>query len=77
MSNALAYTDSEIKAEFSDRANYFSLMLEVSRCKNTGYQKAWCNYARNVMVVLGYPGETATWSDDQTINYAQNIVAMG
>jgi hypothetical protein len=77
MSNALAYTDSEIKAEFSDRANYFSLMVEVARCKNTRYQKAWCNYARNVMVVLGYPAVTATWSDDQTINYAQNIVAMG
>jgi hypothetical protein len=77
MSKALPNLDSEIKAEFSDSANYFSLMLEVARCKNTGYQKAYCNYARKVMLVLGYPGVTATWSDDQTINYAQNIVAMG
>jgi hypothetical protein len=29
------------------------------------------------MIVLGYPAVTASWSDEQTINYAQNIVMIG
>jgi hypothetical protein len=30
-----------------------------------------------MMVVIGYPADTASWNDEQTIRYAQNIVAMG
>jgi hypothetical protein len=77
MSRIAPETDSEIKAEFSDRYNYFSFMTMVAQSKGRSSQKAVCAYARRMMVVLGYPAETATWSDDQTINYAQNIVMMG
>ena len=70
-------TDLEIRTEFSDRYNYFSFMTMVAQCKNRASQKAVCAYARRMMVVLGYPAETATWDDAQTINYAQNIVMMG
>lgn len=77
MSQALPQSDAEIRTEFSDRANYFSLMCAVNNARGGAYEAAWSRYARRVMVVLGYPAVTASWSDEQTINYAQNIVAMG
>ena len=77
MSRSTPTTPAEIKAEFADRSNYFAFMCAVADSKNTPVQKAWCSYARKVMIVMGYPSETATWSDEQTINYAQNIVMMG
>lgn len=77
MSQALPQSDADIRSEFSDRANYFSLMCAVNNARGGAYEAAWCRYARRVMVVLGYPAETASWGDKQTINYAQNIVMMG
>jgi len=73
----LPETETEIRAEFADRGNYFALMCAVNDSRGTTDQRAWCAYARKAMIALGYPIATATWSDDQTINYAQNIVAMG
>lgn len=77
MSRIPPETDADIKAEFSDRYNYFSFMTMVAQIKGRPSQKAVCAYARRMMVVIGYPAVTATWSDEQTINYAQNIVMMG
>lgn len=77
MSRELPTTETEIRTEFADRYNYFTLMRMVSESRGSSDQRGWCSYARKVMVTLGYPSETATWSDEQTINYAQNIVAMG
>ena len=77
MSQALPQSDADIRSEFSDRANYFYLMCAVNNARGGAYEAVWCRYARRVMVVLGYPAETASWGDKQTINYAQNIVMMG
>jgi len=77
MSRTTPTTPAEIKAEFSDRSNYFAFMCAVADSRGTPVQKAWCSYARKVMVTLGYPEVTASWSDEQTINYAKNIVVMG
>ncbi len=77
MSQALPQTETEIRNEFSDRANYFSLMCAVNNARGGQYAAAWCRYARRVMLTLGYPAETANWSDEQTLRYAQNLVAMG
>jgi hypothetical protein len=77
MSQTLPQTDSEIRNEFSDRGNYFSLMCAVNNARGGAYEAAWCRYARRVMLVLGYPAETASWDDARTIMYAQNIVMMG
>ena len=77
MSQNLPQTEAEIRTEFTDRGNYFFLMCAVNDARGGAYQAAWCRYARRVMLTLGYPAETASWSDEQTINYAQNIVAMG
>lgn len=77
MSRIPPETDADIKAEFSDRYNYFSFMTMVAQSKGRSSQKAVCAYARRMMVVIGYPAVTATWDDEQTIRYAQNIVAMG
>jgi hypothetical protein len=77
MSRTTPTTPAEIKAEFADRSNYFAFMCAVAQSKDTPVQKAWCSYARKVMVTIGYPAVTASWTDEQTINYAQNIVAMG
>lgn len=77
MSRSLPTTADEIKTEFADRYNYFTLMRMVSESRGSSNQRGWCGYARKVMLTLGYPTETAEWSDDQTINYAQNIVMMG
>jgi hypothetical protein len=74
---SLPSTAAELKVEFADRANYFAFMVQVAQSKNTPDEKAWCEYARKLMVVLGYPSETYTWSDEQTLNYAENIVAIG
>jgi hypothetical protein len=77
MSQALPQSDAEIRNEFSDRGNYFHLMCAVNDARGGAYQASWSRYARRVMIVLGYPAVTASWSDEQTINYAQNIVMIG
>ena len=74
---SLPSTDDEIRNEFADRGNYFHLMCAVSNAGGGSHQASWSRYARRVMIVLGYPSETASWSDEQTINYAQNIVMIG
>ena len=80
MSKELPQTQEAITAEFGglkNNFNYFSLMLQVSRSRGTNIEGIWCRYARRVMIALGYPVETANWSDEQTLNYADNLVAMG
>ena len=77
MSLNVPQTETEIRNEFSDRGNYFSFMCMVSQQKGTRHEAVTCEYARRVMIVLGYPIETATWDNARTINYAQNIVMMG
>ena len=77
MSRNLPTTETEVRAEFSDRYNYFTLMRMVSESRYSSDQRRWCSYARRVMLVLGYPAETAEWSDVQMCNYADNIVVMG
>ena len=77
MSNILPTTTETIKAEFSDRFNYFNLMCMVSESRGSSDQRNWCAYARRVMLTLGYPGETAEWSDVRMCDYADNIVVMG
>ena len=73
----LPNTETEMRSEFADRGNYFVLMCAVSDSRGTADARAWAAYARKVMLALGYPIVTASWSDEQTINYAQNIIAMG
>lgn len=80
MSKELPQTQEAITAEFGglkNNFNYFSLMLQVSRSRGTNIEGIWCRYARRVMIALGYPVETTNWSDEQTLNYADNLVAMG
>ncbi len=77
MSKTLPTTTETIKAEFTDRANYFSLMLMVAESRGSSDQRNWCAYARRVMLTLGYPAETAEWSDVRMCDYADNIVVMG
>lgn len=61
----------------SDRYNYFSLCVAVSRARGTAKEAAMADYLRKVMVALGYPSETASWDDQRTLMYADNIVMMG
>lgn len=77
MSNILPTTTETIKAEFTDRTNYFSLCCMVADTAGTKDQPFAAAYLRKVMVILGYPQETASWDDARTIGYAQNIVVMG
>jgi hypothetical protein len=80
MSKELPTSNEQITAEFgglNNNFNYFSLMLQVSRSRGTTTEDIWCRYARRVMLALGYPSETKDWTNDKTLNYAQNIVAMG
>ena len=77
MSRSCPTTNAEIIAEFADRQNYFAFMCAVADSRGTPCEKSFCSYARKVMVIIGYPAVTATWNDEQTIRYAQNIVAMG
>jgi hypothetical protein len=77
MSKELPTTTETIKAEFSDRFNYFTLMRIVSESRGSSDQRGWCSYARRVMLTLGYPSETAEWSDVKMCDYADNIVVMG
>lgn len=77
MSNALPQTDEAIRAEFSDRFNYFSLMRMVASTRGTKSENLACAYARRVMLLLGYPAETATFDDSRVIRYAENIVCLG
>jgi hypothetical protein len=77
MSRSLPNTADEIKTEFADRYNYFTLMRMVSQSRGSSDQRGWCSYARRVMLTLGYPSETAEWGDIQMCNYADNIVMMG
>lgn len=77
MSNTLPQSETEIRAEFSDRANYFWFMVMVAEQRGTKNETATCAYARRVMLALGYPSETAAWDNSRVLRYAQNIVAMG
>ena len=77
MSRPLPNTVDEIKTEFADRYNYFTLMRMVSESRGSSATRGWCGYARKVMLTLGYPSETAEWSDIQMCDYADNIVMMG
>lgn len=77
MSNILPTTTETIKAEFSDRFNYFNLCCMVAATAGTKDQPFAAAYLRKAMVILGYPQETASWDDARTIGYAQNIVVMG
>lgn len=80
MSKELPQTQEAITAEFgglNNNFNYFSLMLQVSKSRNTNVEGIWCRYARRVMLALGYPVEVTKWSDQKTLQYADNIVVMG
>ena len=77
MSRTLPSTETEIRSEFSDRYNYFTLMRMVSESRGSSAQRGWCGYARRVMLTMGYPTETAEWSDVRMCDYADNIVMMG
>jgi hypothetical protein len=80
MSKELPQTQEAITAEFGglkNNFNYFSLMLQVSRSRGTNVENIWCQYARRVMLALGYPAEVKKWSDEQMLNYADNLVAIG
>lgn len=77
MSRTIPQTDAEIRTEFSERSNYFSFMCMVSQSRGQRYEASVCAYARRMMIVIGYPAVTATWNDEQTVNYADNIVMMG
>lgn len=69
-------TPEEIKAYYTDRYYYFCLCGWVANAPAD--EKAFATrYLRNVMLLLGYPAETKGWTDEQTQNYARNIVAMG
>ena len=52
-------------------------MRMVSESRGSSAARGWCGYARRVMLDLGYPSETAEWSDIQMCDYADNIVMMG
>ena len=77
MSRELPTTENEIRTEFADHYNYFTLMRMVSESRGSSDQRVWCSYARRVMLTLGYPSETAEWSDVRMCDYADNIVVMG
>jgi hypothetical protein len=80
MSKELPQTQEAITAEFgglNNKFNYFSLMLQVSKSRGTNLENVWCIYARRVMLGLGYPVEVAKWSDQKTLQYADNLVVMG
>ena len=77
MSRSLPTTTESIRTEFADRYNYFTLMRMVSESRGSSATRGWCGYARKVMLTLGYPSETAEWSDIQMCDYADNIVMMG
>ena len=77
MSQNLPTTEADVRVEFSDRYNYFTLMRMVSQSRGSSAARGWCAYARRVMLTLGYPSETAEWSDIQMCDYADNIVMMG
>jgi len=80
MSKELPQTQEQITAEFgglNNNFNYFSLMLQVSKSRGTNVEGIWCRYARRVMLALGYPVEVTKWSDDKTLQYADNLVVMG
>jgi hypothetical protein len=63
--------------KFKDRGEYFFLCVSVARAKGTPDEAVAASFLRKVMLGLGYPAETASWDDEQTIMYAQNIVMMG
>lgn len=69
-------SNEQIKKQYSDRYAYFFLCRYVSIATEADKANA-CRYLRNVMLVLGYPAETATWDDERTMMYAHNIVVMG
>jgi len=73
----LPTTTETIRAEFTERYNYFTLMRMVSESRGSSDQRGWCSYARRVMLTLGYPIETGEWSDVRMCDYADNIVMMG
>ena len=67
----------QIKSLYSDRYAYFKLCCDVSNASGTDKQAVACLCLRKVMLALGYTSETATWNDERTMMYAQNIVMMG
>jgi hypothetical protein len=69
-------SNEQIKSQFSDRYAYFQLCRYVAIAEPSNQVLA-CRFLRKVMLVLGYPQETASWGDEQTLMYAQNIVVMG
>lgn len=75
--STLPTTNETIRAEFSDRFNYFSLCRMVALTAGTKDEPFAAAYLRKAMIVLGYPQETATWDDAKTVRYAENIVVMG
>lgn len=69
-------TPEEIKAFYSDRYNYFTLCVNVSKATASERDLAvW--YLKNVMLTLGYPAEVKGWDVVKTTKYARNIVMMG
>jgi len=69
-------SNEQIRNQYSDRYAYFHLCRYVAIAEPSNQVLA-CRFLRKVMLVLGYPQETASWSDEKTLMYAQNIVVMG
>jgi hypothetical protein len=69
-------SNEQIRNQYSDRYAYFQLCVQVSQAEPS-HQAVACQVLRRVMLALGYPQETASWNDERTLMYAQNIVVMG
>jgi hypothetical protein len=67
----------QLRKQYSDRYEYFCLCADVSKSRGKPYERLACLSLRITMTALGYPSDPASWDDERTLMYADNIVAMG